>query len=164
MKRFLCWVFVLCAGTICMAQERIKERAEVEQAISRLLFSDVHRFSLPDSAMYYSFFFKVYVSVNNGKQDAFALPGTSIAAKICITYEKLEHLDYTVFMNKRNKAIFIIPVIFDVIDSKRKAFKFKHNMDISDSMMELYARDPHIDEYIYFRPFTIQINKKADGW
>lgn len=161
MKILSYWVLILFASTACLAQERIREKAEVKKKISEFLINSERFDIIADSAMFYTFFFKVEVAFKNGKQHAIVTPGDSTAVNICPDYIELGKFDYSVFMNKENKATFILPVILDVIDSKGRRFKFKRNLDITASTLRLYPRDLNIYDYICFTPFNYLISKEV---
>ena len=87
--------------------------------------------------------------------------------EICPNYKELASVNYSVFMDSRNKATFIFPVCFEVIGSKAVQFApFTRYSHVFDNLLLLFATVPEKPgargNFIFFEPYLPRVNKKVE--
>ncbi|MGX5691459.1 hypothetical protein [Arcticibacter tournemirensis] len=137
-------------------------KQEVEKSISDFFMGDKGIFErVPDSGKVYRFFFQVDVSRTSTRR----LSVTSIKASDTIAHKLypdshfLKTLQWNVYMHKRKKASFIIPIVLDVISSKGETHKNERS-DQLKAFRSLFKNDGNVEDYIYFRPVIFVISKQ----
>jgi len=148
--------------TSLYAQDKKDLQVKEIQRVSQFFRKNDHFKNTSDSSMLLTFAFKSEVSKNkNGSLSIALTANDSLAYTIYPKYDFLKSVNYQLFMKDKEKAIFIFPVALEIIGSKLN--KHRTESDFLNKIMTLlsYKMDDFrmIDDYIYFQPFLLRINK-----
>ncbi|GEM_PF-4004248 len=144
------------------AQSPFTLKQQLEKDLSAFFMKDKGIFErVPDSGKVYRFFFQIDVSRTSSRRLSVTSIKASdtIAHKLYPDYHFLKTLQWNVYMHKRKKASFIIPVVLDVISSKGETHKNERS-DQLKAFRSLFKNDGNIEDYIYFRPVVFVISKQ----
>lgn len=117
--------------------------------------------TLPDSNKVYAFVFKASVKRDStgNIQAVNVTANDSVAYTIYPDYKLLQWIDYRLFMNGRDKATFMFPVLLQVGHAGDKTPVQFYSYEIAMKMFDSKNTESDITERIYFGPFISVIDK-----
>ncbi|HEY0670060.1 MAG TPA: hypothetical protein VGD22_17900, partial [Sphingobacteriaceae bacterium] len=117
--------------------------------------------TLPDSNKVYAFAFKASVKRDSiGNISVLKLTANDpIAYTIYPNYKLLQSIDYSLFMDGRDQATFLFPVLLQVGHAEDKTPAQFYSYEIAMKMFDSKNTESDITERIYFGPFISVIDK-----